>query len=197
VKKYLIPAIVLGAVGLGILLRYAIVAPARAAARDLNAINGLSIGQSESELLGRSAFQKEDYHCFGGEVCMYSSLETNKLLSAVHLAPPMVLSTAVLVRDGAVVQVYFYVMQKGMEPISVTQTAKMPDGCSVSPCVVPHPKFIKSLKDMRIMFTNESEYRNRFPEMVDTTCLSRIGGCKSYAELVPFTKIVDLNVGHP
>ena len=196
-KRYLVPAIVAGVIGLGILLRYAIVAPARAAERDLKSINGLSIGQSESELLRRSAFQRAEYHCFG-EMCMYSSGRTNQMLSTFHLAPRMAVSTAVLVQDGTVIQVWFYIMQQGLDPISITQSAKMPAGCSSgSLCVVPPPKLIKSIRGVRIALTNESEYRNRFPEMMNTTCLSRIGGCKSYAELLPFTKNLDLRAGNP
>ena len=196
VKKYLVPALVLGVVGLGILLRYAIVAPARAAARDLESINGLKIGQSEGELLSRSAFQKAAYQCFEA-TCMYSSKQTNKLLSAFHLAPYMVVSTAVLVQDGTVIQVYFFIGRQGLEPVSVVQAAKMPIGCTGSLCIVPPPKFIKSARGVKVVLTNESEYRNRFPEMVDTTCLSRIGGCKSYAELIPLIETLNLNASNP
>jgi len=62
-------ALVLAAVG--IFIRYEIIAPARAAARDLEAINGITVGKTtEVELLGRPAFQKMDLQCFSGQ-CFY------------------------------------------------------------------------------------------------------------------------------
>lgn len=196
-KKYIFLGIAVVVVAGGIAIGYAVVAPSRAAARDLAAINGLLVGQTtEAELLGRAAFQKVEYHCFD-EVCMYSSVRTNTLLSTFHLAPRMVMSSAVLVRDGGVVQVWFYIMQQGLDPISVTQSATMPAGCSGSLCVVPPPRFIKTIRGVRIALTNESDYHNRFPEMVDTACLSRIRGCRSYTELLPFTKSLDLRAGNP
>jgi hypothetical protein len=196
VKKYIVAAILLMLVACGIGVRYAIVEPARAAARALESINGLSIGQSEGDLLRRSAFQKMPSRCFQ-EVCMYSSVQTNTLLSFLHLAPRTILSTAVIVRDGTVVQVYFFLFRNGLDPISVAQTSKMPHGCCVNPCLVPRPKFIKVLNGVSIVFTNDSEYRNRFPEMVDTKCLSRIGGCRSNAEFVPLIQAIDPKNGNP
>lgn len=70
-KKYLIPIVMLGLITIGIFIRYAIAAPARAAARNLEAINSIAVGQtSEAELLGRDAFQKADRQCFEAE-CFY------------------------------------------------------------------------------------------------------------------------------
>ena len=52
-KKYIVLTVVITLVAALILIRYAIVAPARAAARNLEAINGIAVGQtSEAELLG-------------------------------------------------------------------------------------------------------------------------------------------------
>ena len=52
-KKYLAAIIVLGIVVAGVFIRHAIAAPARDAARNLAAINGLTVGQTtEAELLG-------------------------------------------------------------------------------------------------------------------------------------------------
>jgi hypothetical protein len=66
-KKYLIPIIVLGLVAIGIFIRYAIVAPSRGAARDLEAINGITVEKTtEAELLGRAPFQKMDVQCSMG-----------------------------------------------------------------------------------------------------------------------------------
>ena len=64
-KKYIVPTIVLVLVAALIFVRYEIVAPARAAARDLEAINGITVGKTtEAELLGRAAFQKMDGNAF-------------------------------------------------------------------------------------------------------------------------------------
>jgi hypothetical protein len=43
-KKYIVPTIVLVLAAVGIFIRYEIIAPARAAARDLEAINGITVG---------------------------------------------------------------------------------------------------------------------------------------------------------
>src|SRR5260221_8194789 len=129
-KKYLIPIIILGLVAGGIFIRYQIVAPARAAALDLVAINGLTVGKTtEAELLARSAFQTADLKCFEG-VCMYSTVRENKLLNLLHLAPRTILSTTVMVRDGIVIQVYVFMTRKGLPPVTVAQTTKLPPGCT-------------------------------------------------------------------
>jgi hypothetical protein len=60
-KKYIVPTLILILVSAGIFIRYEITAPARAAARDLEAINGIAVGKmTEAELLGRSVFQTVD-----------------------------------------------------------------------------------------------------------------------------------------
>ena len=85
-KKYLVLSILAILVAAGIFIRYEIVAPARAAARSLAAINGIRVGQTEAELLGRSDFQTIDRHCFGAE-CFYHMETENKFLNRLHLAP--------------------------------------------------------------------------------------------------------------
>jgi hypothetical protein len=106
-KKYIVPTIVVILVAAGIFIRYEIVAPARAAARDLEAINGITVGRTtEAELLGRPAFQKMDLQCSSGE-CFYHTQRTNHFLRMLGLAPRIFFGTAVMVRDGLVTQVSF------------------------------------------------------------------------------------------
>ena len=86
-KKYIVPAIGMILVAAGIFIRYEIVAPARAAARDLEAINGIKVGKTtEAELLGRSAFQSMDRRCFQAE-CGYHTERMNTFLNLLGLAP--------------------------------------------------------------------------------------------------------------
>jgi hypothetical protein len=188
-KKYLGPVIVLGIVGVGIFLRYTIVAPARAAALDLTAINGLTVGQTtEVELLGRSAFQTVDRRCFEAN-CVYHTERTNNILSTLHFAPRTFFSTAVFVRDGLVTQVSVVMHKSGLPAISITQTMKLPAGCTASPCIrrgmLPgnHQQ-----TGIRIVFSNESDLRNRMPEAAQSACLSRLRGCNTYNELMPLAK---------
>lgn len=187
-KKYLVPVIILGIVSAGIFLRYTIVAPARAVALDLQAINSLTVGQTtEVELLGRSAFQTVDRRCFEAN-CVYHTERTNNFLSTLHLAPRTFFSTAVFVRDGMVTQVSVVMHKSGLLPISMTQTLKMPPDCTASPCVRRATLPNKERAGIRILFSNESDLRNRMPEAAQSACLSRLRGCNTYDELMPLAK---------
>jgi hypothetical protein len=192
-KKYLIPIIVLGLVASGILIRYQIVAPARAAARDLEAINGIAVGKmTETELLGRNAFQTIDRHCAEAD-CIYHTERTNNFLKRLHLAPFTFFGTAVWVRNGMVVQVVVFVNREGLTPISFAQKTSLPAECTSDPCVKQLILPNKKLASIRVVFNNESELRNRMPEAIQTACLSRIHGCSSYEELTPLAKGLNLD----
>ena len=192
-KKYIVPTIVLMLVACGIFIRYEIVAPARAAARNLEAINGIAVGQtSEAELLGRDAFQKADRQCFEAE-CFYHMETENKFLNSLHLAPKTHMSTAVSVRDGMVTGVLVFTMKWGLPPISLRQVLKMPPECSSNPCarrLVPPNKVLASIS---IVFTRDSVMRNQMRETVNAECFSRLQGCSTYAELLPGTKTLKLD----
>src|SRR4029077_6883223 len=108
-KKYVVPTVVLVLVTAGIFVRYEIVGPARAAARDLEAINGITVGKTtEAELLGRSAFRKMDVQCSMG-FCVYYTGRANHFLRRLGLAPRVFLGTRVAVRDGLVTEVSVYI----------------------------------------------------------------------------------------
>jgi hypothetical protein len=192
-KKYIVPVIVLVLVAAGVFIRYEIIAPARAAARDLESINGIAVGKmTEAELLGRSAFQTIDRRCVGAD-CIYHTERTNEFLWRLHLAPSTFFGTAVWVRDGMVVQVAVFISREGLTPISLTQKTSLPAECTANPCLkqlVPPNKKPASIK---VMFTNESEFRNRMPEALQTACLSRMHGCGSYQELMPLAKGLNLD----
>jgi hypothetical protein len=116
-KKYIVPIIVMGVVAVLIFIQYAILAPAYAAARDLEAINGIAVGKmTEAELLGRSAFQTVDRHCAEAD-CIYHTERMNNFLRGLHLAPSTFFGTAVWVRNGMVVQVDVFVNREGLTPI--------------------------------------------------------------------------------
>lgn len=192
-KKYIIPIIALGLVASGIFIRYQIVAPAKAAARDLEAINGIAVGKmTEAELLGRSAFQTAVRHCAEAD-CVYHTERTNNFLKLLHLAPSTFFGTAVWVRDGMVVEVDVFVNGEGLTPISLSQKRALPAECASNPCVkhlaLPNKKLVK----IQIVFTDESEFRNRMPEAVQASCLSRIHGCSTYNELMPLTRDLGLD----
>jgi hypothetical protein len=192
-KKYIVPTIVLILIAAGILIRYEIVAPARAAARDLEAINGITVGKmTEAELLGRTAFQKVDRRCIEAD-CIYHTERTNDFLWRLHRAPSTFFGTAVWVRDGMVVQVAVFISREGLTPISLAQKTSLPAECTANPCVkqlVPPNKRPASIK---VMFNNESEFRNRMPEAMQTVCLSRLRGCSSYEELMPLARGLNLD----
>jgi len=191
-KKYLIPIISLGLIAAGIFIWYQIVAPARAAARDLEAINGITVGKmTEAELLGRSAFQTAVRYCAEAD-CIYHTERTNNFLKLLHLAPLTFFGTAVWVRNGMVVQVDVFVNREGLTPIALRHTRALPAECVYNPCVkhfvLPNKKLVK----IDILFNNESDFRNRMPQAVQTACLSRMRGCTSYEELIPLGRGLNL-----
>jgi hypothetical protein len=191
-KKYLIPIIILCVAGAGVFIRYIVVSPARALARDLEAINGITVGQTtEADLLRRNAFQTVDPACSQG-MCIYSTDRENSFLSMLHLAPRTIVSTTIVVVDGVVIQVFTAISRQGLFPVSVAQATKLPAGCVASPCLKQPLPLDKYLRSISIVFSNESELRNRWPQILDTACLSRLHGCATYAELVPLAKELNL-----
>jgi len=175
-----------------LLIHHAVAAPAVAAMRDLIAINSLTVAQTtEVELLGRSAFQTAKLQCSEG-LCSYSTDRENRLLSLFHLAPRTTLSTTVLVRDGIVVQIFAVVAGTGTLPIAVVQGSRLPNGCAADPCVkLPHQSN-KFLSNIVIHFTNQSELHNRWPQIFNAECLSRLRGCNGYFELLPLANELNL-----
>jgi len=192
-KKYIVPTIILVLIAAGIFIRYEIVGPARAAARDLEAINGITVGKTtEAELLGRPAFQKMDLKCFSGE-CIYHTQRTNDFLRMLGLAPHTFLGTMVMVRDGLVTQVSVFMSNGARPPLTLSQEMSLPPECASSPCVKPARVPNMVLVNMMVLFNNESEFRNRMPEAIQTACLSRLHGCSSYEELMPLAKGLNLD----
>lgn len=192
-KKYIVPTIILVLVAGSILVRYEIIGPARAAARDLEAINGITVGKTtEAELLGRSAFQKMDVQCSMGS-CFYYTLRANHFLRKLGLAPRAFFGTRVVVRDGLVTEVSVYISNGTRPPLSLSQKMPLPEGCASSPCVKPAIPPTKILAGIMVAFNNESEFRNRMPEALQTACLSRLHGCSSYDELMPLARGLNLD----
>jgi hypothetical protein len=191
-KKYIVPSIILILVAAGIFIRYEIVAPARAAARDLEAINGITVGKTtEAELLGRPAFQKMDRQCFQAD-CMYHTQRTNRLLDALHLAPFTFFVTRVAVRDGMVTQVTVFMANRRLPALSLTQKVALPVECTSSPCIKRAVLPTKAVVGVMVLFNNESELRNRMMEAAQPACLSRLHGCSTYDELMPLAKGLNL-----
>jgi len=195
-KKYVVPTVVLVLVTAGIFVRYEIVGPARAAARDLEAINGITVGKTtEAELLGRSAFQKMDVQCSMG-FCVYYTGRANHFLRKLGLAPRTFFGTRVAVRDGLVTEVSVYISNGSngtRVPLSLSQKMPLPEGCASSPCVKRAIPPTKVLAGIMVVFNNESDFRNRMPEAIQTACLSRMHGCSSYDELMPLARGLNLD----
>jgi hypothetical protein len=192
-KKYVVPTVVLMLVVALIFIRYEIMAPARAAADDLEAINKITVGETtEAELLGRSAFQKMGLQCSMGS-CFYYTVRANHFLRNLGLAPNTFFGTRVGVRDGLVTQVSVYISNGKRPPLSLSQRMPLPEGCFSSLCVKPAILPTKTLASIMVLFNNESEFRNRMPETIQTACLSRLHGCPTYDELTPFARELNLD----
>jgi hypothetical protein len=192
-RKYLLVMSILVAVVVGTLfVRHAILAPARAAAFNLAAINGITVGQTtEAELLRRTAFQTVDRECYQAD-CFYHMETENKFLGRLHLAPDVYMSTGVSVTNGLVTGVLVFTMKTGQPAISFRQPEKMPSGCNSDPCVQRLMLPNKTLTGISIQFSSASDLRNHVPELVNSECFSRLHGCKTAAEFVPITKNMNL-----
>ncbi|HEY2498797.1 MAG TPA: hypothetical protein VGK24_17180 [Candidatus Angelobacter sp.] len=194
-KKYLIPVAVLLLLGGVLFIHYVAAAPAKAAAFDLEAINGITVEKTtEAELLSRSAFQTMDHDCFEAD-CVYHTERENKLLSTFHMAPRVLLSTSVRVRFGTVTKVSVIVYKAGLLPVSVMQTSDLPAGCAGDPCAELIRVPSKAVMGNRILFSTGSGLRNRMPDAFEPMCLSRLRGCNTYQELVPLAKGLHLEAG--
>jgi hypothetical protein len=192
-KKYIVPTVVLVLVAVGIFIRYEIVAPSRGAARDLEAINGITVGKTtEAELLGRAPFQKMSVQCSMG-YCFYYTVRANHFLRKLGLAPPVFLGTRVAVRDGLVTEVSVYISNGTRPPLSFSQKVPLPAGCASSPCVNPAIPPTKVLAGIMVAFNNGSDFRNRMPEALQTDCLSRLHGCRTYEEFAPLARGLNLD----
>ena len=192
-KKYIVPTVVLVLVTAGIFVRYEIVGPARAAARDLEAINGITVGKTtEAELLGRAPFQKMGVQCSMG-FCFYYTVRTNHFLTKLGLAPPAFFGTRVGVHDGLVTEVSVYISNGTRPPIGLSQKMPLPAECTSSPCVKQFVLPTKVMVNILVVFNNESEFRNRMPGAIQTACLSRLHGCSTYEELTPLARELNLD----
>jgi hypothetical protein len=173
--------------GAALLAAYLIAAPARAAAANLAAINGITVGQTtEPDLLRHPQFQKLERTCFGAE-CMYGMMTENKFLNRLHLAPRTSLWTMVTVRDGIVIKVSVIGWRVGSPGLSLSQLMDVKD-CDHSPCVKNLITPNRVFQSTRITFDNRSEIRNHMPEAVNSACLSRLHGCQANAEFMPVLK---------
>ena len=184
-KSYAIAlAALVAVIGVAFWVAYGIAAPAKAAAANLAAINGITVGQTtEADLLRRSQFQELERTCFGAE-CMYGMMAENKFLNRLHLAPRTSLWTMVTVRDGVVIKVSVIGWRVGSPGVSLSQVMDVKD-CDHSPCIKDLITPNRVFQSTRITFNSRSEIRNHMPEAVNSACLSRLHGCQSNNELMP------------
>lgn len=184
-KSYAIAlAALVAVIGVAFWVAYGIAAPAKAAAANLVAINGITVGQTtEADLLRRSQFQELERTCFGAE-CMYGMMAENKFLNRLHLAPRTSLWTMVTVRDGVVIKVSVIGWRVGSPGVSLSQVMDVKD-CDHSPCIKDLITPNRVFQSTRVSFDSRSEIRNHMPEAVNSACLSRLHGCQSNNELMP------------
>lgn len=185
-----------GIAGVTVLILYLIHAPARVAAQNLAAINGITVGQTtEADLLRRPQFQTLARKCFGA-ACDYAMGVSNSLLSRFHLARLTSLWTVVEVTNGTVTGVSVLAWIRGRPGASLRQVTELKD-CPASPCIrqlIP-PNHV--LAGTRISFDGQSELRNHIPEAVDVGCFSRIHGCETVEELMPLMREIGSKVAKP
>ena len=184
----------LAVIGVAFWLAYLIAAPARAAAANLAAINGITVGQTtEADLLRRPQFQTLERNCFGAE-CLYGMMAENKFLSRLHLAPRTSLWTMVTVRDGLVTNVSVIGWRVGAPGLSLNQIMDVKD-CDHSPCIKDLVTPNRVFQSTRITFDSRSEIRNHMPEAVNSECLSRLHGCSTNPELMPILRQISDRAG--
>lgn len=191
--KYLVAVVVVVVVaGSSIFIRYTILTPTWEAASNLEAVNGLVVGQTtEAELLGRSAFQKIEESCSHGN-CIYHMETDNSLLSKLHLAPKTRMATAVFVHNGLVSGVLVSTKKAGLPVISLRQIKEIPADCSSDPCIRRLMPANRVAAGISILFSNASAMHNHLPDAVNAGCFSRLRGCATSADLVPVIRNIDL-----
>jgi len=191
-KSYAIAIAALAVViGAAFLAAHLITTPAKAAAANLAAINGITVGQTtEADLLRRPQFQKLERTCFGAE-CLYRMMAENTFLNRLHLAPRTSLWTMVTVRDGVVIKVSVIGWKVGSPGLSLSQVMDVKD-CDHSPCIKDLITPNRVFQSTRITFDSRSEIRNHMPEAVNSACLSRLHGCQANAELMPIMREIKL-----
>lgn len=190
--RYLAAAMIAMLIASSIFIRHTILTPAWEAASDLEAINGLTLGQTtEAELLGRSAFQKVEESCFRGN-CIYHMETDNNLLSKLHLAPKTRMATTVFVRNGLVTGVFVFTKKAGLPPIALRQVSEVPADCSSDPCIRQLTSSNRMMAGISILFGNNSTLHNHLPDAVNAGCFSRLHGCDTSADLVPLIRSIDL-----
>jgi len=174
-----------------IALWIAIQAPAKAAARHVAAINGLSVGKTtEAELLVRPEFQTAHRSCVQ-ETCFYHMEAENTWLRRLGLAPRTSIETMVVVHEAMVAEVDLLSLREGSPMVSIHQLDTLPKECRVSPCVKPRSN---PLAGISIWLDNQTDLRNHLPQAINPECLSRVHGCSSYAEFMPLTKELKIEV---
>jgi len=191
-KSYAI-AVAAVAVITGVLLfvAYLVAGPAKTAAANLAAINGITVGQTtEADLLRRPQFQNLERTCFEAE-CLYMMTAENKFLNRLHLAPRTSLWTVVGVRDGVVIRVSVIGWRPDAPGLTLSQVMDIRD-CDCSPCIKDLITPNRVLQSTRITFDNRSDIRNHMPEAVNSACLSRLHGCQVNAELMPVLRELKL-----
>jgi hypothetical protein len=92
-----------------------------------------------------------------------------------------------------VTEVSVYISNGTRVPLSLSQKMPLPEGCSSNPCVKPAILPTKALVSIMVVFNNESDFRNRMPEAIQTACLSRLHGCSTYEELTPLARELNLD----
>lgn len=184
----------LAVIGVACWVAYLVAAPAKAAAANLAAINGITVGQTtEADLLRRPQFQKLERTCFGAE-CMYGMMAENKFLNQLHLAPRTSLWTMVHVRDGVVTRVSVMGWRPGVPGLTLSQVSEVKD-CNHSPCIKDLITPNRVLQSTRITFDSRSDIRNHMPDAVNSACLSRLHGCSANQELMPILRQISDRAG--
>ena len=114
---------------------------------------------------------------------LLSHERANHFLRKLGLAPRAFLAQQFVVHDGMVTEVSVFISNGTRRPLSLSQKMPLPAGCSSNPCVKPAILPTKALVSIMVVFNDESEFRNRMPEAIQTACLSRLHGCSTYEEL--------------
>jgi hypothetical protein len=135
------------------------------------------------EHFGRSLQQDE---CSGSE-CSYTVALSNRILAAFHIVPYTEMSSYFWTRDGVVLRnmlEYSTTVSHGHRIVSHVQI----DFCKECQMVAIHPWDSDSPLDTNglIMIGNEaSSQSHRTVLSVNTRCLTRVGGCRTVADLLP------------
>lgn len=178
----------------GALLFFFISNPARRGRAYLRELGDIEVGKTTDSELSHSAFSRHATRECKQDSCVYVSRLNNHLLASLRLSPATDLLISVTAEKGVVSNIYIHgtvVFSNSTFAMVTAQQAitEQPENCDQNPCV----KFAYSsatgddLAWASILYMGKG---NEITTLVNSGCLSKIGGCQNANGFMPMIRQV-------